>query len=167
MAKYDVVVVGAGPAGCAAAYDLAQAGLKVVMLDKKRFPRFKPCAGGLTTKALLRLRYSIAPVIRDVTNHMVIGHGPRRAVLSAPGPVCALTVRTELDAFCLQKTMDAGAEFRLIKGFDQIEEKLDGVDIRLSDGEVLSARYLIGADGAHSQVRKLTQQFTPDRTAVA
>jgi len=167
LEKYDVIVVGAGPAGCAAAYDLAQAGLKVVLLDKKRFPRFKPCAGGLTTKALLRLRYSIAPVIREVTHHMVVGHGRRRAVLSGPGPVCALTVRTELDAFCLQKTQEAGAEFRLIKGFDQLEETADEVVIHLSSGDKLSGRYLIGADGAHSQVRKLTQQFTPDRTAVA
>lgn len=141
--------------------------MKVVMLDKKTSPRFKPCAGGLTTKALLKLRYSIAPVIREVTNHMVVGYGSRRAILSGPGPVCALTVRTELDAFCLQQTLKTGAEFRLIKGFDQLDETSDGVNLCLTDGETIKARYLIGADGAHSQVRKLTQQFTPDRTAVA
>ena len=49
---WDVIVVGAGPAGCAAAYDLAGAGLSVLLLDKNYFPRPKACAGGLTVKAV-------------------------------------------------------------------------------------------------------------------
>ena len=55
----DVVIVGAGPSGCAAAYDLADAGIRVLLLDRSRFPRRKVCAGGLTVKAFKSLRYSI------------------------------------------------------------------------------------------------------------
>src|ERR1700761_5250273 len=63
---WDAMVVGAGPAGCAAAYDLAAAGLSVLLLDHKDFPRAKACAGGLTSKAVQALRYSIDPVVRKV-----------------------------------------------------------------------------------------------------
>ena len=63
---WDAIVVGAGPAGCAAAYDLAAAGRSVLLLDKKDFPRAKACAGGLTSKAVQALRYSIDPVVRKV-----------------------------------------------------------------------------------------------------
>jgi Dehydrogenases (flavoproteins) len=45
---YDVVVVGAGPAGSMAAYVAAKLGLKVLIIDRFRFPRIKPCGGGLT-----------------------------------------------------------------------------------------------------------------------
>ena len=56
---YDVLIAGAGPAGCAAAYDLARAGRRVLMLDRRTFPRHKACACGLTRKTLRALRYSV------------------------------------------------------------------------------------------------------------
>ena len=61
---WDAIVVGAGPAGCAAAYDLAAAGRRVLLVDKASFPRPKACAGALTMKAVRALRYSIGPVVR-------------------------------------------------------------------------------------------------------
>ena len=67
---WDAIVVGAGPAGCAAAYDLAAAGQSVLLLDKNDFPRPKACAGGLTSKAVQALRYSIDPVVRKVVRRV-------------------------------------------------------------------------------------------------
>ena len=64
----DAVIVGAGPAGCAAAYDLAHAGRSVLLLDTRTFPRPKACACGLTRKTLKALRYSVEPVIEHVCN---------------------------------------------------------------------------------------------------
>lgn len=47
MNEYDVVIVGAGPAGSTLAYRLAQQGLQVALLEAKRMPRVKPCGGGI------------------------------------------------------------------------------------------------------------------------
>jgi geranylgeranyl reductase family protein len=54
-ARYDALVVGAGPAGAAAAYWLAQQGHQVLIVDKKRFPREKTCGDGLTPRAVFQL----------------------------------------------------------------------------------------------------------------
>src|SRR6476661_4620066 len=54
-ARYDALVVGAGPAGAAAAFWLAQQGHDVLIVDKKRFPREKTCGDGLTPRAVFQL----------------------------------------------------------------------------------------------------------------
>src|SRR5438445_84896 len=62
MSRYDVAVIGAGPAGSTAAYRLAAAGARVLLLDRAVFPRDKPCGGGVTVRAARLLPFSIDPV---------------------------------------------------------------------------------------------------------
>src|SRR5438093_2652574 len=64
--RFDAIVVGAGPAGSVAAYRLAAAGARTLLLDKATFPRDKPCGGGVTGRALRMLPFSIDPVVEDV-----------------------------------------------------------------------------------------------------
>lgn len=166
--QYDVIVVGAGQAGAACAYDLACAGLAVLMVDRREFPRFKACAGGVTTKALRRYRFSIAPVIRQVESDLRVSmYLKRETTLKGPAPICAMTVRTELDEMCFRQALSAGAHFEKIGAIRAVDESADAVALTLADGRILRARFLVGADGAHSQIRKLTGAFEPDRTAVA
>lgn len=168
MEQTDVIVVGGGQAGAACAHDLAAAGLAVLIVDRREFPRFKACAGGVTLKALRRYRFSIAPVIRQVESDLRISMNRKRETrLKGPAPICAMTVRTELDELCFQRALAAGARFEQIGPIRAIAESHDSVTLTLDDGRVLRARFLVGADGAHSQVRKLTGGFVPDRTAVA
>ena len=57
---YDVIIIGAGPAGTAAGYFLGGRGLSVLVLDRKQFPRKKACAGGITPKAMALYPFDIS-----------------------------------------------------------------------------------------------------------
>jgi geranylgeranyl reductase family protein len=161
--NYDVVVVGAGPAGCAAAYDLSAAGLSVLLVDQRDFPRVKACAGGITVKALRALRYSIAPVILEVCTTLVVGRSYESSrSLEGSDPICAMTIRSELDMYCLQQTIARGAHFRVAKKIGLVAEDELGVTITLDD-EVQRAKFMIGADGVNSRVRHLLGGEAPVR----
>jgi geranylgeranyl reductase family protein len=152
---YDAIVVGAGPAGCAAAYDLVARGRRVLILDRRSFPRHKACAGGLTIKALRALRYSVLPVIRQVCTDLVVARqSAARRTLHGPDPICAMTVRDELDDYCLDRTREHGADFRVVPRLRAITESSASVAVETSLG-AFDAPFLIAADGAHGSVRQL------------
>jgi len=83
---YDILIAGAGPAGCAAAYDLAHAGKRVLLLDRRTFPRPKACACGLTRKTLKALRYSVDPVIERVCKEIVLQRAATTPETKSGGP---------------------------------------------------------------------------------
>ena len=66
---YDVLVAGAGPAGSSAAIHLARRGARVLLADRARFPRDKPCGGGLTGRALKRIPVDPSPVVERDVDH--------------------------------------------------------------------------------------------------
>jgi len=154
---WDVIVVGAGPAGCAAAFDLAAAGRSVLLLDKCSFPRPKACAGGLTIKAVRALRYSIDPVVRKVVRRVRLEDGPLSSLLKSRQPICVMTVRAEFDEYCLGKTIAAGACLERISAVRQVVRSSSGVHL-VTSGGTYQARFLVGADGASGQVRRLCAQ---------
>jgi len=167
MKVWDAIVVGAGPAGCSCAYDLATAGRSVLLVDKAKFPRVKACAGGLTMKTVRALRYSVEPVVRQKIDRMVLEErDSSRIPVRNKKTICVMTERSELDAYCLTKTIHAGAVFRHVRGITAIVEEKDQVAVTTQE-EVIRGRFLVGADGVNSQVRRLTSDAAWFRTAFA
>ena len=141
MAAYDAIVVGAGPSGSTCAYRLASAGASVLLLDKARYPRDKPCGGGVTIRALEQLPFGIDPVVEGVVDRFELRLGHRRGFSRrAHAPLALMTQRRRLDAYLLENAVAAGAELR--EGVRVSEVREDGVGAD-------TAQVVIGADGAN------------------
>lgn len=160
--RADVLVVGAGPAGTAAAATLARAGRDVVVIDKARFPRDKICGDGLTAGALplleeLGVDPGSLPSWRRIDDVVVAPPHGRPETFAFPrgrGTYAAAARRIELDAALVDAARAAGAEVhdgcalrRATDEGDQIRAEVDGL------GEV-TAPFAIGADGMWSPLRK-------------
>jgi geranylgeranyl reductase family protein len=152
--RYDAIVVGAGPAGSTCAYRLASAGASVLLLDRARFPRDKPCGGGVTGRAARLLPFSIAPVVEDTVTsvRMRLRYGGWFERGGAE-PLVLMTQRLRLDAFLVERAVAAGAELREGAKVTAAEAGPDGTAVTV-DGEVLAAETLIGADGVNGVCAK-------------
>jgi geranylgeranyl reductase family protein len=121
----------------------------VLLLDRAKFPRDKPCGGGLTIRAVRQLPFSIDPVVEDVVDRIELRlrYG-RQFERPSPKPLVLMTQRRRLDAFLAEQAAAAGAEFR--DGVRVAAVALDGsVAVELEDGERVRGDTLVGADGAN------------------
>src|SRR5438034_7512788 len=145
MERFDVAVVGAGPAGSMTAYRLARAHARVLLIDKARFPRDKPCGGGLTMRAVRQLPFSVEPVVEDrITRARCrLRYGPVMERESSR-VLCLMTQRRRLDAFIVERALEAGATFR-----DGVGVVVESETQLLVGGEPVEVDALIGADGAN------------------
>jgi geranylgeranyl reductase family protein len=165
----DVVVVGAGPAGTAAAITLARDGRRVVVVDKARFPRDKCCGDGLTTDALRRLERlgfepSTVPSWRVVDAAWVRSPSGRVAEFPFPrdaGEFGAVAPRMELDAALVALARRHGADVHEGHGLEAFVHRSDRVVVTVAGLGPIHARYAIGADGMWSPLRKLVERSGP------
>lgn len=156
---WDVIVVGAGPAGSAAARAVAAAGRRVLLLEKARLPRYKTCGGGIigpSRDALppgfdLPLRDRVYAVTFSLNGRMARTRRSRRMLFG-------LVNRPEFDHALVESAVDAGAELRTGAQVLRVEQHGPAVPDRrtvavvLAGGETLLARAVVGADGSASRI---------------
>jgi geranylgeranyl reductase family protein len=165
-ARTDVLVVGAGPAGSAAAAWAARSGRDTVLVDAAVFPRDKTCGDGLTPRAIAELdRLGLDDWVRAHTvNHGLRAHGFGQTLL-LPWPGGSLpaygsaVARTELDDQIRTTAMKSGAIG--IDGTRAVDVEMDGGRVSSvwfeSGGEAfeLGCKRLVVADGVRSPLGKL------------
>jgi menaquinone-9 beta-reductase len=155
METFDVIIIGAGPAGAYAAYLLAKSKLNVLIIDKEHFPRCKLCAGGLTSKTFMSFDFPILEEIRYVTNGFIFSYKDQIFhKISGNKVIAKMVERTYFDDFLVKKAVCSGAVF------------LDGVKVKdicwenkefsvKTSERIFQCKYLIGADGANSIVNRI------------
>ncbi len=175
ITNYDVLILGAGPAGAAAAQFLAKEGARVALLDAARFPRSKPCAGWLSALAVRRFPFldKVRRKVRAVPFRALVFHSPdlaQTARYSGRSHAGYLISRRAFDAELVRLAAHAGAETFLGRRVQSIQAAETGVTAVLASGRSLAARILVGADGASSLVARalgLRDQWTGDQVVSA
>ncbi len=170
---FDLVIIGAGPAGSVAAINLLNQGYRVLLIDKAKFPRDKPCGGGISIRLLERFPYLIGDLKRISVNYV------RRIRLESPSgyvvtasrsdPLYLMIRRCDFDTMLVEICKRGGITVRESMMITKILYKPDYVEIVARDGTVMRAKMIIGADSVNSVVAKsagLIRTWSPEQVAL-
>jgi len=148
---FDVIVAGAGAGGAAVAYHLSRAGLRVLVVEKARLPRYKACGGAVPRTTLARFPFDFTNLIEAApTGVRLTFAGLPDVDLPLPDRPIVHVKRSAFDAFLLARS---AAEVLEGVAISDLAEGSDQVRVQAGDRS-FTARYLVGADGATSQVAR-------------
>ena len=153
---YDVIVVGAGPAGATAAARLAATGVDVALIERRTLPRDKPCGGGLSPKAYRLLEVDLDGLVL-ARPRVVRLFAPRTgaATLQSQGHSIWMVQRAQFDQRLAENAVERGARLiddAIVYGVD-LSEASHVATVDTNRGQ-LRARAVVGADGADSVVAR-------------
>jgi geranylgeranyl reductase family protein len=150
--NFDVIIVGAGPAGAVLASELAQKGIRVALVEKERLPRYKCCAGGLSVRAVNLLNLDISDVVEtEITGATFTYAGTRQYCRQESRPVGYTVMRDKFDYLLVKRAEMAGAV--VFQGYETRRVTMDdeGVQVFTSAGDFRS-KFVVGADGGGGMV---------------
>ena len=158
--KYDVVIIGAGPAGVAAAHNLINNNISCVLIDKQKFPRNKLCAGGITSKS-----FELMKILKldefDIEN-AVISEGAslyleyKHIADIKSNRLTYLVNRFDFDDYLVKQYKQKGG--KLLEGRKVVNIDMEHNMIILDGGEVIKFKYIIGADGPVGITKGLVEE---------
>jgi len=155
MNRFDLLIIGAGPAGSFAAELLAKGGAKVALFDGRPEGEPKACGGGVTAKALKAWPQLLNAVGRTVSDLDLYSPSSKRVHLALDEPF-AIYSRIAFDCYLRDRARDAGAHVISEKISARKAKKADsGWRVKNDDGAEWTASFLVGAEGANSGIAKM------------
>lgn len=145
----DVIIIGAGVAGASAAYKLANAGLKVIIIEKEKLPRYKTCGGGVVLRSANLLPFKINSVIqRELRTADVYDQENKiKFHIQREMPAIFMTMRSDFDLFLLNKAVESGAILLENSEVKEIKNNEDEVEVT-TQKESFHAKFVVACDGA-------------------
>lgn len=152
--RYDVAVIGSGPAGSTAAKRCSEQGLRTILIEKSKIPRPKPCGGGVSLKALKQIDHQIPESLIDqqVRGFRFYSKSLASVTMKSEVPVGITTTRDRFDAFLTKLAVDSGCKLFQSDELTDISINKEGVLCKLKSNNLIMANMVIGADGANSIV---------------
>ena len=146
-ADFDVIIVGAGPAGGMCAYELSKNQISVLVIEKERLPRYKTCAGGLTKKAYEILPRDFLNLVENETYrvNLTLNHGWGFSKMTS-FPIVKMVMRDKLDYFLVKKAEHFGARILDKTVIKSIVESSECIHVSTEVGDFKS-KLIVGADG--------------------
>ncbi len=157
--KYDVTIVGGGPAGSTAAKFLSEKGFKTLLIDKCKFPRDKACGGGIPIRVLDRFNYLKNTDLINSYSYGGIAFSPSlkyKLELIESKPFVAMIIRRKFDHGLLKLAEDSGTNVYEGKKVVDIKISEDTAKVFLDNGSIIDTEFVIGADGVWSTIAKKT-----------
>ena len=167
MEEHDVIIIGAGPAGAIAAKRCAEEGLRTLLLERKKIPRFKLCAGGISAGALAELDFKIE---EDLIERECYGarvcYKDHQIEVKKRSRMAVLVSRDRFDAYLVSKAVEAGAALHDDERATTIHQRDGCILVETSEKEY-RAEVVIGADGVNSTTAKYVREpFKPDEVGL-
>lgn len=157
MEEFDVIIVGAGPAGSSCAIECADHGLKVALIEKLDHPRVKVCGGGVVQRAYDACPIDISSVVEKQISSINLGWDRSKLLVNAKQdkPIIYMVQRKHLDKLLFDAALEAGVHYFPNTTLQSIEQDKHVVKVVLSDHRTIVGTWLVGADGASGSTAKL------------
>jgi len=155
MKSFDVAIIGSGPSGASAAFELSKSGISTVIIEKETLPRYKTCGGGLVFRGLKMMPFDISSVVEKEFYTIDTYFSKKHPCITTrrKEPIVSMVMRDAFDNLIVEKARNNGVT--LLQNHKVVDITFGETQtIHTTEGDV-TAKFIIAADGALSPIAKI------------
>lgn len=156
MKSFDVAIIGSGPSGASAAFELSKSGISTVIIEKETLPRYKTCGGGLVFRGLKMMPFDISSVVEKEFYAIDTYFSKKHPCITTrrKEPIVSMVMRDAFDNLIVEKARNNGVT--LLQNHKVVDITFGDIQtIHTTEGDI-TAKFIIAADGALSPIAKIT-----------
>lgn len=155
MKSFDVAIIGSGPAGASAAFELSKTGISTVIIEKETLPRYKTCGGGFVFRGRKNMPFDIASVVEkefcEIDTYFSKKH--QHITTKREQPIITMVMRDAFDNLIVEKAKENGVA--LLQNHKVTAITFGEIQTIHTTEGVIAAKFIIAADGALSPIAKM------------